>query len=140
MRINWINKRIRRIIDRTLDRILLRLIVLEELVDDGDRCVVFGGAGGSKMLLWRRLEAIKVRLMITEQIVAVAKIMISGKIRRNIRIASALSSLELNLFSSSDDFPYGDGFTFLNQNNREFQWAQYLKIVMIETIEVMRIR
>lgn len=83
---NWRNKRIRRRRDNTFGQINFNFVVCG--VTDGDI-----GEGGRFSFVERRLGWTTVRRMITKQTIETARMMISGKIKRRIRIALGSSRL-----------------------------------------------
>lgn len=85
--INWRNKRIRRRRDKTLGQIDFNFVVLLFIVAD----IVAGGRFSS--VSSRRRGLMIVRRMMTKQMIDTARMIMSGKIKRRIRTAFALSRL-----------------------------------------------
>jgi hypothetical protein len=64
------------------------------LLDDGDVSTIFDIIEVWRSFLWRRLECDNERRIIIKHIVDAAKIIMSGKTKRKIRIALELSRLK----------------------------------------------
>ncbi len=116
--INWMKRRIRLTIDNIRGQRFLRFVILEVLFDDGDVSIGFDVVEVSSSILSRRLDCINVRRIIIKQIADTANIMISGKIKRNIRSALELSRLKLK--SKIMEIYFMLEYTVLDQNIEEF--------------------
>ncbi len=111
-------RRIRLTIDNIRGQRFLRFVILEVLFDDGDVSIGFDAVEASSSILSRRLDCINERRIIMKQIADTANIMISGKIKRNIRSALELSRLKLK--SKIMEIYFMLEYTVLDQNIEEF--------------------
>jgi len=89
------NRRIRLITDNIRGQIFFLFVPLVVLFDDGDVSVTFNVAEIWRSIVSRLLDFNNERRIIRKLIVDAANTIISGKIKRKIRIASERSRLKL---------------------------------------------